>query len=173
MVGKKKPLLFLDVDGVLNAELEEGCDMLSSKTEYGYTQIVWCPPKTKERVARLVEYFDPVWATAWLGRAHSYFQRHLELSEIPWPYIDYRQYKLPDIIKYAEGKPWAWVDDMSNLELHGLGWLGKFDGPYHERPNRFLEDNTFIVKPDPNVGLTDEQVERLVEFARFHSSNGQ
>lgn len=158
---KNKPLLFLDVDGVLNClaiEEPEGSTRLSSAGLYGSTTEVICPAGTKERLERLLEHYDPVWATAWLGTAHGYFRGHLCLSEFPWPYIQYAGYKITEIIKYAEGKPFVWVDDFAEYELDQLGWLNDIQ--------RYWPDNAYYLAPDPQVGLTDEQVDRLIEFAK-------
>lgn len=140
---RERPLLFLDVDGVLNAlggghprVILDGCP---------------CdvPEGTKERVARLAEAFDVVWATAWFERAHTAWRHVLDLPAESWPYLPWNRYKLTDILRYAKERPWAWVDDDAEWELRQLGW------------DRSMVTGT-IVAPDPLIGLTDQHVTDLV-----------
>lgn len=144
-----RPLLFLDVDGVLNALGGPHRRVLVDETPCDV------PEGTKERVARLLEAFDPVWATAWLGRAHGAWRELLGLDRLPWPYVSYLQWKLPEIIRFAAGRPFAFVDDDADWELQELGWdPSMVDG--------------LIVAPDHLAGLTDEHVAELLAFAKEH-----
>lgn len=146
----ESPLLFLDVDGVLNCIGER-----QDEHEYVILDGSHCyvPHGTRERVTRLLESYDPVWCTAWLGRAHSAWRRYLDLDPIPWPYVNYVQYKLPELIRMAAGRPWAYVDDdVFTYELEGLDWTPDMvDG--------------LLIQPDHRVGLTDEHVDRLLDYA--------
>lgn len=144
----KRPILFLDVDGVLNCYEHPDCEEL--RTSGGLTYV---PRGTRERVARLLEVFEPVWATAWRGSAHAHHRDHLELSDTPWRHVDWEKEKLPSILRYAGDRPWAFVDDDAGWELSYL------HPAFGEIPN------TLIVVPDPEVGLTDEHVDRLLAFA--------
>jgi hypothetical protein len=145
-----RPLLFLDVDGVLNCPGPR-------QDEHEFVKLgglpVFIPKGTKERVHRLLEVYDPVWCTAWLGSAHSAWRHVLELDGLPWPYVNYRQYKIIDLLKMAGDRLWAYVDDdVFGYELKGLGWT---------------EDmvSGLLIQPDPYVGLTDEHVRELLIFA--------
>lgn len=151
----EKPLLFLDVDGVLNCL---GGSHPRYLTPRGLS--VEVPTGTTDRLARLLDHFDPVWATAWLGTAHSEWKALLGLdSPFPWPYVRYTNLKLPEIIRHAAGRPYAWVDDDARWELHQLGWQTSHVAG-------------LIVAPDSRVGLTDALVDQLVAFAQTALAEG-
>lgn len=146
-----KPKLYLDVDGVLNA-----CPPIPAEpvimSPAGY--LICIPPGTKERIARLVEVFEPVWCTAWREEAHAFFGEVLELGET-WDHIDFRTYKLLGIFDdLARGapQPWVWIDDDANWELEELGLhLDHLDSR--------------AINPQTSIGLTDDHVEEALAFA--------
>lgn len=151
-----KPLLFLDVDGVLNLKgtgAEVPCDQIPASEGFEGALI---PLGTAERVSRLTEVYEPVWSTAWLGAAHRPFSGPLRLPEVSWPYLIYAKLKLPAVLRYARQRPWAWVDDEATWELREMNWWPDYE--------RYLEG--LIVEPKPKVGLTDEHVDALLEFER-------
>lgn len=149
MTRVEKPILFLDVDGVLN------CISRHEDYEHHITDgiPVWVPTGTKERVAKLLDHFDPIWATAWQGTAHRCWRNILGLDGQPWPYVSYANYKLTEILRMAGERPWAFVDDDMGYELRGLGWTRDMV-------------NGLLIEPDPDEGLTDDHVEQLLDFAR-------
>jgi hypothetical protein len=156
-----RPLLFLDVDGVLNA-----CPPLDGVPVFNAKGFPICvPPGTKERIARLLEAFDPVWATTWRGDAHAHFCEAIGVDEDPpWDHIDSPRggaWKLPEILQYAwtlrmsgpdVHQPWVWIDDDGRWEMqqHGL---------WHDKVQ------TLVICPDTAKGLTDEHVEEALAFA--------
>jgi hypothetical protein len=162
------------VDGVLNChgfvDLEDFDEVLVTGN-FGQPETVVVPKGTDDRIKALLNYFDIVWATAWVGAAHSAFREHLGLPTKSWPHLNYERLKIVDIIKYANGRPWAWVDDIAPWELIQLGWNRPedWDGRVHKRPNRYFEDNTFILAPDGRYGLDDGGVYKLIEFAKANS----
>ena len=60
-------------------------------------------------------------------------------------------WKVDAIDEYARGRPAAWVDDF--LDEHCESWAAQRKEP------------TLLVRTDSHTGLTDELVERLVEWA--------
>lgn len=145
-----QPLLFLDVDGVLN------CPSIKNEEKYDHHILdgmpVFVPPGTKERIEQLREAYTIVWATAWLGSAHSSWRHILELDVESWEYVDYYNTKLVEIIRIAGERKWAWVDDDIELEFRELGW-----------PRDFVDG--LLIEPNPEIGLTDEHVNILLEWA--------
>lgn len=146
-----RPLLFLDVDGVLNCPGRE-----QERHEYVILDGSHCyvPRGTKKRVQQICAVYEPIWCTAWLGRAHTAWRDYLGLVGVSWPYVNYREYKLIDLIKMAGERRWAYVDDDAyGYELRGLGWT---------------EDMLagLVIAPDPYVGLTDDHVAQLLDYAR-------
>lgn len=146
-----RPILFLDVDGVLNCFDESRGKLIHE----GTANHACVPYEMDLRLELLNLSFDIVWATAWFGSAHSAFREHLHLPEEPWPYLKWNQYKLTEILKYAGSRPWAWADDDISFELDGLGWDA----------DRMLPDNAYLLQVEPNRGLTDEDTHSLLKFA--------
>jgi hypothetical protein len=145
-----RPLLFLDVDGVLNCPGSRGYDHHNVLDGI----LVSVPPRSAGRVGRLLEVFEPVWATCWRQDAHPAFAPILSLEGPEWPHLKFGhgEMKLPEIVKLADGRRWAWVDDDIDWELRRLGTdAGTPDG--------------LLVSPKPRVGLTDGHVETLLAWA--------
>lgn len=118
----ERPLLFLDVDGVLNC-LDGGHPEHRTPGGLG----VWIPPGVTERMDKLLRVFEPVWATAWLGSAHSEWRAIVDPAGLTaWPYVSYSDLKLPAILRYAKERPWVWIE---------LGRLGSASVRSH-RPAR-------------------------------------
>jgi hypothetical protein len=139
-----RPLLFLDIDGVLN---RIGPDFPRARPEGGSGAQLHIPEGTRERVLTLSEHFDPVWASAWRGSAHGAMAGPLGIEE-HWPHLRYAASKLRALISYAGERRWAWVDDRALIELGKQTVSG------------------CVVVPDSAVGLTDEHVDWLLDFAK-------
>jgi hypothetical protein len=146
----QKPFLFLDVDGVLNCFDESKGTWINEGADRACV-----PPDMDLRIELLAQSFEIVWATAWFGSAHAAFGEHLRLPNEPWDYLRWNQYKLTEIVKYAKGRPWAWADDDIDFELKWLGW----------NEDTHLPDDTFLLRVNPNVGLTNADTHDLLKFA--------
>jgi hypothetical protein len=144
------PLLFLDVDGVLNCPGPRQDEYVPHQAD---AETVWVPAHTEDRVRRLARNFEIIWATAWLGGAHGHWSRILGLPDaVPWPYLNYVNLKLPAILRRAGERRWAWVDDDAHSELLTLGWTSDMV-------------TGKLVVPRFDVGLTDAHVAELLEWA--------
>jgi hypothetical protein len=152
-----KPFLFLDVDGVLNASPPIEGHQVTRKLGFP----ICIPPGTKERIASLVEVFEPVWATTWRGDAHPNFAAELDLTSAPpWPYIKFRDLKILSILDYVVSvhmsgtsvRRWVWIDDDAPWEIDHLGLVP--DGR-----------KSLAIAPETGVGLTDEHVAQALAFA--------
>ena len=150
---RARPLLFLDVDGVIGrfGVEAEGRGRHIERTGY-------LPLDVDERIAgwlrSLDEAFEVVWATSWFEDANGILPAlGLELS---WPVLAWTERKLPQILELAGERPFAWVDDDVQRELDQLRDWG-------EVPN--LGERRLLIRPDPARGLTESHVEELLAFA--------
>jgi hypothetical protein len=177
-----RPLLYLDVDGVLNCpnptvpaarhdldpdSWRTAADRarrarMTARPQFagsggapdGRVRIpVWVPEGTAERITAISCVYDVVWATAWRRTAHPAFKALLGLPDEPWPALEWDDYKLPAIVEHAAGRPWAFVDDDITFELDGTGLAERIPGDH------------LLIECDPSAGLTDTHVAQLLEFA--------
>jgi len=175
---RPRPILFLGVDGVLNCfcadseqvtgtipwlpadsrRREEHLNRYGSDDPSEYDGLTKersadIPHGMRERLARVLPLYEPVWATFWFTDAHPVLAAHLGLPEQPWPYLAFDgHWKLPAIIQYAAGRPWAWVDDDATFEQRN-------------NPEAIIPGDALIIEPRPSSGLTDEHVDELIGFA--------
>ena len=70
-----------------------------------------------ERLRRLGEHYDLVWATGWEDKANDYLPNILGLPELPYLTFDgaarfgSAHWKLGPLDEYGKGRPLAWIDD--------------------------------------------------------------
>lgn len=165
-----KPLLLVDVDGVLNCfgslwSPEYEAREFEPLRIYDGAYTIRCRKGLRAQLARLAEHFEMHWCTMWEGEAHPFFGGWLGLGDEPWPYIDWsasfaaedRTWKLTDVRQtFADSdRAIAWVDD--DLKWDAFEWARE----------RTVDDGipTMLVRTNPVQGLTDENVDQLVQFA--------
>jgi len=150
-----KPVLFVDVDGVLSLF---GGDRLRGPVHL-IDGIPHCiPPAGGERLTRLAEHYDLVWATGWEEKANEYLPHLLGLSQRDLPCLTFdgravfgtAHWKVEAIDEYAGDRPAAWVDD--NLDESCKEWAERREAP------------TLLVETQSAEGLTDEQVQWLIDW---------
>jgi hypothetical protein len=156
-----KPVLLLDIDGVISLfgwrpdvrpegswHVIEGIAHFLSATAPAHLQ-------------RLGRWFDPVWCSGWEERADEHLPSLLGVPRLPHLEFDRNpgrsngHWKLPAIDAHAGDRPLAWVDDA--LDERCEAWAAARPAP------------TLLVRTDPAVGLTDEHVDALVNWARAAS----
>jgi len=158
--GTTRPILFVDVDGVLSLfgftpDIRELPGPL-----HWVDGVAHCiPPSVGPRLVRLADDFELVWATGWEDRANEHlpFLLNLPFASLPVLHFDGRavfgsaHWKLDAIDEYAGERPAAWIDD--NIDEDCQAWADSRSAP------------TLIVETLPAVGLTDEHVENLLHWA--------
>ena len=154
-----KPILFVDVDGVISLFGFPSGGPLPGQFQW-VDGIAHCiSDGAGARLRRLAERFELVWATGWEEKANEYLPLLLDLpdDELPWLSFDGRavfgsaHWKLEAIDEYAGDRPAAWIDD--SLDGRCRTWASGRSAP------------TALIETDPAVGITDEQVEALLAWA--------
>lgn len=172
-----KPLLLIDVDGPLNPwaakphRHPEGFGTHRTRPT-GWEQPwqkplrVWLNPD--HGPALLALPFDLVWCTTWSHEANEWIGPHLGLPALPvveWP-EDQREsgspywksepkvfWKTDPVVKYAAGRPFAWVDDdITDLDR-------AFVAEHHT-------GQALLHHVDPRKGLLDEDFQMLAAWAK-------
>jgi hypothetical protein len=155
-----KPVLLVDIDGVISL--------------FGFSPDE-CPPGTWHLVEgiahflsstaaahlhELAQSFDLVWCSGWEERADEHLPALLGVPVLPHLSFDrnvgggpvsHAHWKLAAIEAHAGDRPLAWIDDA--LDDACERWAAGRGAP------------TLLVRTDPKVGLTREQVARLREWA--------
>lgn len=159
-----KPLLGLDIDGVLNAfgdpfELPEHTELYVG----GYWVLLNIDEQSKW-ITELQDHFDIVWATMWTHRANEYIAPILNVG--PFPVIDHDDipdtvdestlrkidgFKIATITPYIGDRPFAWIDDDISEIAHQ--WASERNAP------------TKLVRPDPMLGMQRKHVDQLIKWA--------
>lgn len=131
-----RPLLFLDVDGVLNpfaakaSRRPEGYEthrLLPPSWIAQYDGMgrrvrplrVWLNPSHGPALLALADRFDLWWATTWEHDANEYISPRIGLPELPvvkWKTTtrlksDGTFWKTHELVEHAAGRPFVWVDD--------------------------------------------------------------
>ena len=166
----RKPLLYLDVDGVIS--------LFGFNQPYGLTSgdapFSACPPGRLHSINGVMHYisgacgtylrqlggrFELVWATGWEETANDYLPHLLELpGHLPYLTFDGRiaagaaHWKIDAIAAHAgDSRPLAWIDDNVDETCHD--WATERVGP------------TLIIETVRHEGMTDEHVETLIAWA--------
>lgn len=158
-------MLFLDVDGVLSVfgfprDAPPPGRMLSVEG------IPHCLAHgCGERVNRLSVSYEVVWATGWEERANEHLPHLLgldghyhTLSFDEAPRWGSAHWKLSAVEHFAGNRPAAWIDDNFNDACRD--WAQQRPAP------------TLLVDTDPAIGITDEHVRLLEEWAQLHAGSG-
>jgi len=161
-----KPLLFIDVDGVLNPDSTS-----AGRRPDGYMTHrmrpsgpwqdtrhkalrVWLNPSHGSYLMGLP--FELVWGTTWEDEANEWIAPHLGLPELPVVHFENKlgrrvhgvHWKTPDLVKYAAGRPFAWLDDEITARD------GEYVREHHRAPSA-------LVQVSPFVGLTEDHLHHL------------
>ncbi len=147
-----RPLLLLDVDGVLNP--------LGVREAPGFTphrvggMRVLLSTNHGRWLRELADAFDLAWATSWERDADLIAERIGIPRGLPAiEFTDQSEWtvKLPDVVRYVGDRAVAWVDDQLGPEVRA--WAESRAVP------------TLLVETDSRVGLTSAHIERLRTWA--------
>ncbi|MEV0269180.1 HAD domain-containing protein [Hamadaea sp. NPDC050747] len=151
-----RPMLLLDVDGVLNPYAAVSCPA-------GFGEYAFFPAEEPVRLceghaswlADLGEAYELIWATGWGVNANRLLAPLLGLAQLPviqFPPAPFRpEDKVPAIAAYAEGRPAVWIDDMLTAEAYA--WADRRAEP------------TLLIAADPAEGLTRAMVDEALSWA--------
>ena len=147
-----KPLLLLDVDGVVNVP---GAPETHVVRLPSLSVVVSFPDGIRGRLARLDAAYEVMWLTSW-GRYAP--ERLGPLLNFDWPCAwdprpgETQEAKVEVVVAQAgRHRPFAWVDDLTFPGIRP--WLARRPGPW------------MLPKVDPGVGLDDALAEALARWA--------
>jgi hypothetical protein len=154
-----QPILAVDVDGVISLfGFDEPPDASEARLETIDGMVHCISLVAGERLRRLSEVYELVWATGWEERANLHLTDLLGLSELP--YLTFggaarfgsAHWKLGPLEDFAGERALAWIDDS-------------FDDSCYEWA-RQREAPTLLVPIESHIGLDEVQVEALTAWAR-------
>lgn len=151
-----RPVLLLDLDGVLNPFAASACPD-------GYLEHEFYPGEGPERycpahgawIRELAAAGDLRWATAWGDDANKLLAPLLGVD--PLPFVEFPplpfppEAKVPAIAAAAGDRPMAWIDD--NHTDAGRRWAAGRTAP------------TLLVPVDSAIGWTRDDVDRVLTWA--------
>ena len=161
-----RPILFLDVDGPLNPYAAKPNKRPEGYETFRFFAGTGAWGKRGLRVRLNPEHgkhllalpFDLVWGTTWEDQANEYIGPAIGLPELPVVHFGFREAtKIPALVRYADGRPFAWVDDeimVAEREYAKTHATAPFL-LHHVSPRLGLRENDF--------GLLREWAENLKE----------
>jgi hypothetical protein len=157
--GHDRPVLAVDVDGVISLFGFEQPLTEAPGEVVLVDGVPHCISRAAgERLMRLSDHYDLIWATGWEDRANEHLPLLLGLpGELP--YLTFggnarfgsAHWKLDAIQAYAGERALAWIDD--NLDESCHAWAASRSAP------------TLLVETDPTRGLEEAHVDALIAWA--------
>lgn len=153
-----RPILAVDVDGVISLfGFDEPPAGSAARFELIDGMVHCISLAAGERLRRLLDLYEPVWATGWEDKANRHLAGVLGVPE--FPYLTFggaarfgsANWKLAPLGEYSRGRPLAWLDDS-------------FDESCYEWA-RGREEPTLLVPTESGLGLEEVQVEALTVWA--------
>jgi hypothetical protein len=152
-----KPVLFVDVDGVISLfGFPSGRPPAGSWVSVdGLPHLI--SATAGEHLLELARMFELVWCTGWEERADEHLPHLLRLPDRP-PFLTFgvptgtRHWKLQSIERHAGERPLAWIDD--GFDDSCRAWAAARRAP------------TLLVATDPAVGLAEGHLRHLEEWAQ-------
>jgi hypothetical protein len=159
-----RPILAVDVDGVISLfGFDDPPDRNLARFELIDGMVHCISIAAGERLQRLAQDYELVWATGWEDRANDMLAPMLELPDLPVVTFDgaarfgSAHWKLGPLDAYSGGRPLAWIDDSFDDSCYE--WAEGRDAP------------TLLVPTESHRGLEEAQTEALTRWA--HELAGQ
>jgi hypothetical protein len=154
-----RPILAVDVDGVISLfGFDQPPDRTMAKFEMIDGMVHCISFAAGERLQRLAEHFELIWATGWEDRANDYLPTLLGLPELPYVSFDgaarfgSAHWKLGPLDSWGQGRSLAWIDD--NFDESCFEWAKERTEP------------TLLVPTESHLGLEEAHTEALTAWAR-------
>jgi hypothetical protein len=161
-----RPILAVDVDGVISLfGYDEPPTGGEARFELVDGMLHCISLRAGERLQRLAEHFELIWATGWEEKANYYLPQMLGLAELPHLTFDgaarfgSAHWKLGPLQTYGQGRALAWIDD-------------NFDDSCYEW-SRQRQEPTLLVPTEPAIGLGEAETEALLAWARGLAAEGE
>lgn len=156
---KEKPLLAVDIDGVISVfDFDQPPEGAEFHLVDGMPHYISRP--AGKRLERLAQTYELFWASGWEDRANDHLPGILGLPELPFVSFDgaavfgVAHWKLSAIEGYARGRPLAWIDD--SLDRSCYRWAKR----------RSKITPTLLVPTERERGLEEGHVEALEAWVR-------
>ncbi|MGH2978884.1 MAG: HAD domain-containing protein, partial [Solirubrobacterales bacterium] len=142
---RDKPLLFVDVDGVISLfGFREGYGLAPGDAPFSQGPpgglhsingvMHYISAECGARLLRLAERYELIWASGWEETANDYLPHLLGLpGDLPFLTFDGRvaagsaHWKVDTIAEYARARPLAWIDDNVDEACHD--WAARRKAP--------------------------------------------
>lgn len=151
-----RPLLTVDIDGVISLfGFEERPPHTQLQLVDGVPHCISLP--VGDRLLRLSERFELIWASGWEDKANFYLPQLLGLPELPHVAFDVvarngdAHWKLAALEAYVGTRAIAWIDD--NFDPSCYEWAERRPQP------------TLLVPTEPHLGLEEGHVAALESWA--------
>lgn len=143
---REKPLLYLDIDGVLNPVCPHPDAGFTVHRLHGSTVLI--SPRHGSWLRELSTRYQLVWASTWGVHANLCIAPLLHLPALPWVAVGrHPGGDWPSLVRHAAGRPFAWLDVLiPEAVLHSSA----------ARVDRLL------LPVDPGQGLRRSHVDRLL-----------
>ena len=166
MAKDTKPILLLDVDGVLAPVVEDastcGFVLHEVTASNGSVHHIWLNRDHGVWLNELREYFELVWATGWEHDAPRLLGPLLGLPPLEVlvfaerPQLSTTLRKLPDVAARVGDSPVAWIDD--NFDPEARRWAQSRKAP------------TLLIEPHSACGLSQEHFRQVLAFGVLASA---
>ena len=171
-LGKVKPILLLDVDGVINYTGSGGA-WHDQKEKTKKTMVDGWEIKWSTDVVSKINYWgkdiaDIKWLTTWNEKARLFLSPALGIDEFPLardPAIRSKGYAAWLVEQNNPGVPICWVDD----EVYWFCVKPEDDGLQIESSYWESRPNTLLIEPKEEDGLQPDDLARIESFLLEHT----